>query len=495
MFKKIASNTISQIFSKVWTAIISIFLISILTKYLPMNLYGLYNKVYNYLGIFAFLADLGLYTIAIREITNNEEDTSKIVGNILTLRFLLWLLIMILALVIAYFLPWYNSKLALVSIFIVSIFTVVSLLNSAIMALMQSYMKIEFSLLSTILWKILNVSLVGLVVYLLFPRNSILNFDMSFVGIMIAWLAWITLNTWLNFRYAKRLCSVRFGFDFDYIKYIFKISIPYGMALFLSVVYFKIDIILLWVIEWWKVADDSIALYSLPMKIVEVLMVMWGFYLNSIMPSLTKFYKDGDSGKLDSILQISLKVLFSFWILVFVLWVLFRDHVIMIIANENYLDSLLAYNSSDVFPIVLWVLVFYFLSLVFIYSLITVKKQSLLLNINIVIAIFNIIWNIIFIPKYSFMWAWFVTLFSQVLLMVLWYIYSSRYIKIKLPLLFLFKVVILWIVTYVLWYFLLVDYSIGLYLDLSVYGVLLLFIYILGVYLLLWFKKEFKELS
>jgi len=54
MFKKIASNTISQILSKAGTAIISIFLISLLTNYLSLELYGLYSKVYNYIGIFVF---------------------------------------------------------------------------------------------------------------------------------------------------------------------------------------------------------------------------------------------------------------------------------------------------------------------------------------------------------------------------------------------------------------------------------------------------------
>jgi len=37
MLKKIASNTIAQVFSKIITAIISIFLLSILTKYLSVE--------------------------------------------------------------------------------------------------------------------------------------------------------------------------------------------------------------------------------------------------------------------------------------------------------------------------------------------------------------------------------------------------------------------------------------------------------------------------
>jgi len=78
LFKKIASNTISQVITKFVTAFISIFLIGILTKYLSVEMYGMYNKIYNYLGIFAFLADLGLYTITIREITENKKNAQNI---------------------------------------------------------------------------------------------------------------------------------------------------------------------------------------------------------------------------------------------------------------------------------------------------------------------------------------------------------------------------------------------------------------------------------
>jgi len=47
-------------------------------------------------------------------------------------------------------------------------------------------------------------------------------------------------------------------------------SIPYGLAMFLNVIYFKIDVIILSIMEPRNMADISIALYSVPMKIVEV---------------------------------------------------------------------------------------------------------------------------------------------------------------------------------------------------------------------------------
>jgi O-antigen/teichoic acid export membrane protein len=109
---------------------------------------------------------------------------------------------------------------------------------------------------------------------------------------MFAGLAGIMLNTYLNYLYAKKIEDIRFRFDWDYIKHIFKIALPYGLALFLSVVYFKIDIVLISLIEPTSKADTSIALYSVPMRIIEVLMVLSGFFLNSVLPMMSKAFAE-----------------------------------------------------------------------------------------------------------------------------------------------------------------------------------------------------------
>ena len=483
MFKKIASNTIIQIISKIITAVIAIFLLSILTKYLSIEGFWLYSKIFNYLGIFAFLADLGLYTIMIREISekNNSKNTEKIVWNVLTLRIILGTIIIFVALIIAYFLPWYNSNLELLSIFIIWIFTLISLINSTFLAYMQSQLKMEFSLFSVVVGKILNLWLVLFIVYFLFIDNT----QNSIIYIFISALIWIILNTYLNYWYSKKTCNISMKFDKDYIKYIFKISLPYWIALFLSVIYFKIDIILLSIIEWEK-ANISIALYSLPMRIIEVLMVISGFYLNSILPKLSRLFSINSKiainkkkyNELQKILIISFKILFSFWLIVFVFGALFREYIIRIIWTENYINPTNhIFNSTDVFLIVLAVLIFNAISLLFIYIFIWAKKQSILLKINIFITILNIIWNIILIPKYSFIWAGIMTLISQILLFLITYYYSRKIIKFSFPKIFILKILLLSIFFYFFMNFVLKNYSIWLYLDILIYWVLATWIY------------------
>jgi len=501
MFKKIASNTIAQVFSKIITAIISIFLLSILTKYLSVEWFWLYSKIFNYLGIFAFLADLGLYTIMIREISRTSPHSvspkgrevtqvEKIVWNVLSLRVWLWIIIIILALIIAYFLPWYNSKIELLSIFIIWIFTLISLINSTFLAYMQSQLKIEFSLISVVAGKILNLSLVLLIIYWIFKglKSSVEIDDLKIIYIFISALIWIILNTILNYFYTRKSCKIKMRFDLDYIKYIFKISLPYWIALFLSVIYFKIDIILLSILEWDK-ADISIALYALPMKIIEVLMVISGFYLNSILPKLSEYFEktpplappligEGNNYELKNLLIISFKILFSFWIIVLTLWSLFRNNIIKIIWNDSYINPINhIFSSSDAFLIVLAVLLFNAISLLFIYIFIWAKKQGILLKINIFITIFNIIWNLILIPKYSFLWAWIITLLSQILLFLITYYYSRKIVKFSFPKIFILKIIFISAIIYYIINNLLINHSLWLYLDVLIYWIMWTWIY------------------
>jgi O-antigen/teichoic acid export membrane protein len=224
------------------------------------------------------------------------------------------------------------------------------------------------------------------------------------------------------------------------------------------------------------------------MKIVEVIMVLWWFYLNSVLPSLTQKFESKDMVNFEKIIQISFQILFSSWILIFVLWILFRENLIEIIANRQYIDTGLQFNSSDAFLVVFAIVLFNFISLVFIYILIASKNQSRLLKINIIVTIVNIIWNIVLIPKYSFIWAWIITLFSQILLMILWYIYTKNIIKFVIPWKIIFKNIIFWTLIFAWGKYILMHYHIGLYFDVLVYGGGLFWIYIL--FLIIDFKRN-----
>lgn len=493
--KKVYFNTIAQLAWKFSTAFISIFLIKILTNYLSVDDYGLYSKVYNFLSIFSVIADMWLFTITIREISANRENRAivqKIIWNMMTLRMSLWIGIIFLSVWIAYFLPGYNSKLALYSIFITSFFVFFGLMNSAIMSLLQAYLKTEFSFVSTTVWKLANFWFILFVVFIMFPKSMIsgnpsLQFS-SFLWLMFAGVFWNIIMTALIWNYARKVEKISFAFDMAHIKNLVKTSIPYWLAMFLNVVYFKIDVIILSLMEPKNIVDTSIWLYSVPMKIVEVWMLFWWLFLQSMLPLFTNAIRKKDNNEMKSLVSKSYKLLFAFWIAIIWFSLVNGYNILSLVASKDYLDhTKYLYNSLDSFNIVVFVFLFCFISSIFTYILIANNEQGRLLKLNFYLTIFNIVWNLILIPHYSFIWSSIATLLSEIVMLTNTYIASRHIFKFSFMPIYTLKILSLWILAsglnYYLWSFFHFWVFISLLISVFIFGI----IYFPGSYLA--FKK------
>ena len=427
--KKIYTNTIAQIAGKIITALISILLIKVLTGYLDVAGYGLYSKIYNYLSIFAVIADLGLYTITVRELTRYADDVkmvAKISGNILSLRTLSGILIIWLSLAIAPLLTGYDSPMVLMGIAIVSLFTLAGLINSSLMSYLQATLHTEFSLVANTCGKLLTFGMILLFSVFLFPRSTTPDMEV-FTLVMIAGLAGNIVMTGLTWWYASRWQPIRFAWDTTYIRHILRISLPYWLALFLGVIFFKVDIILLSILEPADIADTSIALYALPMKIVEVGMMYGTIFLNSLLPVLTTAIEKRDNEKVAKLTRHAFMLLFAGGIAASGFLALFAPWVIALISTPEFVtQTVMGYGSVDALRIVGWIFLVYFVSSLYTYILIARWEQQRMMYINAGIAILNIVGNIVFIPSYSFVGSAWVTLATQILLLILTYIAVQR---------------------------------------------------------------------
>ncbi len=423
--RKIYTNTLAQIGAKVITAIIAIAMIKVITNYLDVAGYGLYTKIYNYLSIFAVIADLGLYTITVRELTKYEDDPkmiAKISENVLSLRTLSGILILGFSLALAPLLSWYDTMTAYIGIAIASLFTLAGLVNSSLMSYLQATLRTEFTLVANTSGKLLTFALVILFASVLFPISSGVTDASKFTLIMFAGLAGNILMTALTWWYVSRFQRVHFGWDSDYIRHIIKISLPYWLALFLNVIFFKVDTILLSIMESREIADTAVALYALPMKLVEVGMMYGTIFLNSLLPVLTSAHEKWDDAKFRKMSRHALFLLFSGGLFGALILYFGAETIIRIISTSEYVSTtVMGYSSVDALRIVAWIFLAYFVSSLYTYILIARGEQKKMLYINASVALLNIIGNLIFIPIYSFIGSAWVTLGTQVLLLALTY--------------------------------------------------------------------------
>jgi O-antigen/teichoic acid export membrane protein len=116
----------------------------------------------------------------------------------------------------------------------------------------------------------------------------------------------------LTYFYTKKFIRVRFEWDTTYIKKILRESLPYGVALFLGAIFFKVDTILLSILESPEVADIAVALYALPMKLVEVGMMYGMIFLTSTLPIMTRQSHEKDTEGMQRTISQAFEVLFAF---------------------------------------------------------------------------------------------------------------------------------------------------------------------------------------
>jgi O-antigen/teichoic acid export membrane protein len=218
---------------------------------------------------------------------------------------------------------------------------------------------------------------------ILYPITSGGGMTERFTLVMIAGLLGNLMMTLLTWWYTSRHHPVRFGWDTLYMKHMLLTSLPYGIALFLNVIFFKVDIILLSLLEPENIANTAIALYSLPMKIVEVGMMYGTVFLNSLLPVLTESIEKKDKKTYEKLTKHAFLLLFTGGLIGTVILSSFAPEIIRLISTEAFISTTLSgYGSIDALRIVAWIFLVYFLSSLSTYILIARGEQKKMMYIN-----------------------------------------------------------------------------------------------------------------
>lgn len=427
--RKILSNTIVQFGGKILIAILSAVSIKFVSSYLGPDIYGKHTVIFDFLGFFAIAADLGLYTIAVREMSKDMPRIEYILGNILSLRTILTFSVLVLANIVIWILPMfsanYDSDLIKLGTLIVSISTFLNLLNGTITTVLQVHLKMQYAAFAEVLGKILSVGFILLTIFYLQPEDPITGFY------YITWAAAISAITMLiiTITVTSRIAKISYRFDLDFWWQALKESAPYGLALFLNRVYFKIDSQM---ITFFRGSFEN-GLYAIPSRILDILMYLPLFFMNAVLPTLTRHIKD-KTERVKEIIQYSYDFLIIFAIPIVFGAIILAYPLIYIISSEEYLSKLDQgiFGSDIALQILIFFTLFAFITSLFNFVLIALNKQMKLLWVNGFAALANIAGNIFLIPEYGFRGAAIMSVISEFIALAVSYHLCKKYLKFKL---------------------------------------------------------------
>ncbi len=440
--RKVLENTFVQFGGKIITAVLSIFVLKMISGYLGTAGYGDYTTVYQFLAFFGIAADFGIFTITVKEMSKDTKKIPQILGNVLGLRTALAFITMGLAAIVVFLIPSYSDTVIPMGVLIATMATIFTLLNGTVSTVLQVHLKMQYATIGLIIGKFASVGYIAAVVYFLFVSDTSVGFEHLIWAGVIGNLVMLIVTTY----YAKRYTKITYRFDFWFWKKIFITALPYGVALVLNSIYFRLDVLLLTMIlpHTQTLADGTTScatlicgdteagLYGVGMRFLEMLIIIPIYYMNSVLPVMTRFLEE-QSDKVKKIIQYSFDFLVATAMPIMVGGFILAIPIIRLISNEEFVSgSVHAYGSDIAVQFLMFAMFFSFINALFGFTLVVLSKQAQLMYINAACVIFNLVSNLIVIPYWGFRGAAATSIISELFILILTGIAVRRALHFKL---------------------------------------------------------------
>jgi len=414
---KIAANTIYQVIGKVISMSITMLAVIIITRTYGREDYGAFSLMQSWPALFFVIVDFGINAVAARELSKDWSKANKYLGNILVIRFLFSLLLVVLLSIVLSFFPY---SLELKNGIRLGLFILVTQsLYSTANIFFQVKLKYDLSTIAYVCGYI--------VIFLLIIILSKLKIDIMWVNFSYVIGGVITFI--LSLLFLKKLGVVPiFSFDKNLFKYLITSSLPIGIMFIFSQMSFKEDALMLSILKLpssYELSNtESVAIYSLAYKVFEVLLVLPTFFMNSVYPVLVLDMEKGESILKKTFSKVIHFSLFS-GVFVGLLGIIFAPLAIRILGGEGFNQSIgvLKILSGGIF-------IFYLTSPIS-WLIMTLGYQKYLPWIYFVSFFFNMVSNLIFIPKYSFYGASWITVASEFIVLILLFIFARKSWRLK----------------------------------------------------------------
>jgi O-antigen/teichoic acid export membrane protein len=400
----------AAISARFFVGVIGVIVLGILTRYLGPEGFGNYDAILAYSFIFLAFADLGLYTIFVREISRPNADEKSIASNILTLRIITSLVFAGVAVAISFLLPY--QPIIRKGIMIASGFLVFTSLSQFFIGIFQKRLKLYFVSFSEVLAKVIQLAFILILI----------RYEFSVLGFITAAVIAQGAYFGMLFAFSRRLLPVSINFDFDYWKKILKISLPVAVSIVFTLIYFKMDTVLLSLLK----PAEHVGIYSVAYRVLEQSIFFPAMYMGLILPLLSKNFRNGK--KFSVIFNESFRHLVMFAVPSVIVLFMLAPQIIHLIGGSAFEHSI------SVLRILSFAVGMIFLGSLGGNSLVALDLQKKGMWIYISGAILNLGANFIFIPKYSYYGAAWTTVLTELMVTILMFVVINRHIRLKVNL-------------------------------------------------------------
>ncbi len=395
--RQVASSTLWQIASQVTMAALSIVTVKMVANGLSKELAGEYNTAYGYLQIFGILADFGLYAVAVREVSK-AKDKERMLGTLFLLRFIILLLSLGSALMIAWAIPqWRGTPLSL-GITIAVLVPFFTLLAGMLRTVFQVSYRMHYVFIAEVIQRIVTVALTGLI--LLYGIRFSTDERVYYLFLAFGGVGAFVLLV-LSVFYASKVFLPRINWDPQLMRHILILAAPYGIAFLCTALYRQFDVTLIGILR--PDHDIQNAYYGFVQRAMDMAYLFPTFLLNSTLPILSERDSRGEDTR--DFLGTIFFVVLLIGMTAFLFSSLWARPLMQLLTTDSYLSTATHAGSDSVLQLLSISMLMNCIIVFCFYCLLTRHAWKPLVATLLVGVVISLACNLALIPGLGFMGA------------------------------------------------------------------------------------------
>lgn len=401
--QKITGHSFFLFLGHIFYNLVSLIILFFITRRYTPNEAGIYLFALAFASFFVMGVSFGSTPVLIREIARNKSMTSRFVGNTIGLKIFLSLICFsLIILTLQFFFLgafWFT--------FLVSIALIIDQIVFTLSSVFLAYRKIQYNLIAGITSKVV---LLGLFFLFLSMHKKLIY--LSFLHIASS-LCFFFVSAGI---FRRRICKIKVDFDFGFWRALIKDSVPFFVINVLSVLYFRIDTVMISLMRDFS----EVAFYNAVFNVVKATLVIPLAFSAVIYPVFSSLHHN--QSLLKSIYKRNFGQLLAISIVLTVILTLFSKQIVLLAFGEKFTVS-----SKALFVLSLSI-PFIFINKLNATALFSVNLEKWPVYILISGVLINVVLNAAVIPQYGFIGAAVTTVITEIFIFaVLGWVFYRRY--------------------------------------------------------------------
>ncbi len=405
MSRSLSFEIAAQVGSRIICSLMGLVLITQLSRYLSIDDFGIYTLAFSVLAFFSPVVEIGMNTIAIREIARNPEQSEAILSSVISVKLVMAMIAWVVA---SFFAIWLGTDTHQQ---IVIVLTSLGLFNLALNSF-DIWLVIHHRM---IIWGAAQVlaGLLGLVLTLLliwagWSLYTIVLVQVGAVGLVYGWV-WLRVRGEFQFQWPK----------FQMVRVIVRESLPQGIASLITAYYFNIDMIMLAKM----INTEGVAFYGAAYRLLGLMVFVPHAIMMSFMPLMTRALKAGEK-PFEQLFRYAFQLMMYLSIPIAMWSSWFAEDIIGWIYTDAYAPA------APVLILLVWAGVGVFASHLSGYALVILNRQELGMFISAASLGLNVMLNLWMIRIWGIRGAAVATLVTETLVVIAGYLLCFYYARI-----------------------------------------------------------------